>query len=189
MRYGGFYRYIFVSFILYFLLGGVAVCQEYSEEDAPGALSPSHTESVGLINCLKCHNEDFEVPAQLCLACHQEIAIRISKGQGYHQDKVEECALCHTEHAGAETILVNLDPSDFDHEETGYSLTGIHGTIKDCHRCHRLENTIPRTISRSFLFTGTGCQICHPSPHPGKQDLCLSCHTPESWRVVNWKRH
>jgi len=96
-----------------------AVPQEYSEDDAPGPLSLAHAKSVGLKNCMKCHNEDFEVPHQRCLACHQEIAQRVAEERGYHQDKGEECSMCHTEHEGEDTVLIMLDPEDFDHEETG----------------------------------------------------------------------
>jgi cytochrome c551/c552 len=32
-------------------------------------------------------------------------------------------------------------------------------------------------------LTGTGCLFCHQSPHPGRQDDCLSCHDFDGWRV------
>jgi hypothetical protein len=162
--------------------------QEYSEDDSPGPLSTSHSKSVGITSCMKCHNEDFEVPHTLCLACHQEIAQRAAEERGYHRDKGEECSMCHTEHEGEDTVLIMLDQEDFDHEETGAVLEGPHALIKDCRACHRKDNTFPRTESISFLFIKTGCPACHTSPHPGRQDLCLKCHTQISWRVDHWKR-
>lgn len=162
--------------------------QEYSEDDAPGPLSLSHAKSVGLKNCMKCHNEDFEVPHDRCLSCHQEIAQRVAQGQGYHRDKGEECSMCHTEHEGKDTVLVMLDPDDFDHGETGAILEGAHALVSDCRICHRKDNTFPRAVSTSYLFTRTGCIACHTSPHPGKQDLCVKCHTQGSWRVDHWRR-
>jgi hypothetical protein len=60
--------------------------------------------------------------------------------------------------------------------------------VTDCRACHRKDNTFPRERSRSYLFLRTGCQACHVSPHPGRQDLCLKCHTQVSWRVDHWRR-
>lgn len=174
--------------LLIFLPALWSAPQEYSEDDAPGPLSPAHAKSVGLKNCMKCHNEDFEVPHSRCLACHQEIAQRVAEERGYHRDKGEECSMCHTEHEGEDTVLVMLDPEDFDHEETGAVREGPHALVTDCRACHRKDNTVPRTGSISYLFTRTGCLACHTSPHPGRQDLCLKCHTQTSWRVDHWRR-
>jgi hypothetical protein len=185
-------RYFFslkgVCAVRYFLLLLILVpantqwAQEFSADDAPGLLSPSHAETVGIINCMKCHNDDFEVPPEKCLSCHEEIMQRIKNERGYHQDKGEDCIICHTEHQGDETILINLAPEDFDHEETGAVLEGSHREIKDCRKCHRKDNTFPREKSISYLLKETGCLACHISPHPGSQDLCLKCHTQNNWR-------
>ncbi len=165
-----------------------AIPQEYTADDAPGPLSMSHAESVGITKCMKCHNEDFEVPHTLCLSCHTEIAQRIAEERGYHRDKAEDCSVCHTEHEGEDTVLIVLDPDDFDHEETGAVLEGPHAAISDCRACHRTDNTIARKKSRSYLFTRTGCAACHQVPHPGRQEKCLACHSQKSWRVAIWRR-
>lgn len=165
------------------MLSLYVISQEYSADDAPGPLSPAHAESVGITKCMKCHNEDFEVPHTLCLSCHTEIAQRIAEERGYHRDKAEECSMCHTEHEGEDTVLVVLDPEDFDHEETGAVLEGPHSEITDCRACHRSDNSIPRKTSQSYLYVKTGCAACHAVPHPGRQEKCLACHTQKSWRV------
>jgi hypothetical protein len=174
--------------IVAFFTVSVGLPQEFTADDAPGPLSSSHTGSPGLLKCLKCHNEDFEVEASRCLACHTEISERIAAERGYHRDKTEDCAVCHTEHLGADTVLVILDPEDFDHDETGTVLKGPHAGIKDCRTCHRADNTIARKKSLSYLFRRTGCRACHVSPHPGAQDECLKCHTQKNWRVSIWRR-
>jgi hypothetical protein len=120
------------------------------------------------------------------LSCHKEIAVRISDNRGYHRDKGEDCIVCHTEHQGADEPIVYLDPEDFDHAETGAVLEGVHQEIKDCGRCHRKDNTIPRKKTRSYIFKASGCLACHASPHPGYQEKCLSCHTQKSWTVDIW---
>ncbi len=174
--------------VLWFVCSGWAAPQEYTADDAPGPLSLSHAESVGITHCMKCHNEDFEVPHTRCLSCHKEIAQRIAEERGYHRDKSEECSMCHTEHAGEDTLLIVLDPEDFDHDETGAILEGPHSTITDCRVCHRSDNTIPRKKSLSYLYLKTGCAACHAVPHPGRQGKCLDCHTQQSWRVNFWRR-
>ncbi len=160
--------------------------QEFDISDSPGDLSAAHQASPGIKNCSKCHNEDLEAEPSRCLACHSEIALRISEERGYHRDKSEDCAVCHAEHQGVDVPLVPLDPEDFDHEETGAVLKGIHLEVKDCHQCHRRDNTLPRTKTSSYLFKDTGCLVCHTSPHPGHQEKCLSCHSQKNWEVDIW---
>lgn len=162
--------------------------QEFTADDAPGPLSAIHSKSPGLLSCMKCHNDDFEVVPSLCMECHQEIAQRVSEARGYHMDKGESCSMCHTEHAGEETVLIDWDPSDFDHKEIGVTLEEKHSETKDCRKCHRTDNTIPRTLTQSYIFTKSGCVSCHSSPHPGNQTQCLVCHTQKNWRVNVWRK-
>lgn len=160
--------------------------EQYDVSDSPGELSIAHTDSPGIKNCSKCHNEDLEVPPIKCLSCHQEISKRISENRGYHRDKGDDCIVCHTEHQGAEEPIVFLDPEDFDHEETGAVLKGIHQEVKNCLRCHRKDNTFQRKKTRSYLFKDSGCTACHTSPHPGRQEKCLTCHNQINWEVDIW---
>ena len=176
----------YLLFLLLFSLFLPVFSQDYTIEDAPDALSPSHSESPGLKNCLKCHTPELEIDAAKCLSCHQEIALRIEEQRGYHQEFTEGCSDCHSEHGGAEGKLIDFDPEDFDHAEAGTELLGIHAGIKDCRACHRADNTIPRKKSQSYLFLRSGCQACHTVPHPGRQDQCLACHTQKDWRVDIW---
>ncbi len=174
---------IVLLFLLLPILAFPLFSQDFTVDDAPAELSPSHSETPGLKDCLKCHTPDLEVDAAKCLSCHQEIALRIKQQRGYHQEFTEGCSDCHTEHAGIETKLIDMDPEDFDHEETGIELKGTHAEIKDCRACHRPDNTLPRKKSLSYLFTRSGCQACHTVPHPGRQEQCLACHTQKDWRV------
>jgi hypothetical protein len=160
--------------------------EQYDVSDSPGDLSAVHQDSPGIKNCSRCHNEDFEVPPAMCLSCHQEIAMRISDKRGYHRDKGDDCIVCHSEHQGPDEPIVPLDPEDFDHEETGAVLKGIHLEIKDCRRCHRRDNTLPRKKTQSYLFKASGCLVCHTSPHPGHQEKCQTCHSQKNWEVDIW---
>jgi hypothetical protein len=116
------------------------------------------------------------------------MASRISASRGFHRDKTEDCALCHTEHEGEDTKLVDWDVEDFDHEETGYSLLGKHKEITDCSLCHNKANSFPRKITFSYLMKGSDCLSCHKSRHPGQQDDCQACHSQNNWQVNIWER-
>lgn len=172
-----------VLLLIVLLLPAIGITQEFSADDAPGLLSTVHTESPGILSCMKCHNEDFEVVPKLCLTCHQEIARGITNQRGYHKDFGEDCVMCHTEHGGEETILIDWDPTDFDHGEIDVRLEESHSEVTDCRACHRSDNTIPRQNTQSYIFIKSGCESCHSSPHPGRQEKCLMCHTQKNWRV------
>jgi len=157
-------------------------------QESPGPLSQVHSHLEGAQNCNQCHTPDHKNQENKCLACHLEIADRISQNRGYHKDKEKDCTLCHLEHQGLTWKLTGMDITEFDHEETGYPLKFAHNEIDDCISCHRKEISHPREKSRSFLLLQSGCSSCHPTPHPGRQDDCTVCHTVRSWKVDIWDR-
>lgn len=160
--------------------------QAIRSNDSPGPLSRFHTELEGDPNCLKCHNEDYETDPERCLNCHIDLKQRISAGRGFHQDKDEGCDACHPEHQGKDSELIDWDEEDFDHEEIGFTLSGIHLKIKDCRRCHRPPNQLPRKKGRSYLMKSSHCNGCHFPPHNSQFRNCLDCHTQLSWKVNSW---
>lgn len=182
--------FMICTFIAFCFLFGAKIFPQdkYTADDAPGELSKVHYDSPGLKNCLTCHTDELEADPRRCLKCHTEIAQRISASRGYHRDKAEDCAACHIEHQGKNVRLIALDTEDFDHAETGFSFVGAHEKIKDCRLCHRKDNTLPRKTTQSFLLRDPGCLSCHQSPHPGRQEVCLSCHTQKDWLVDIWDR-
>jgi len=173
-------------FSLLLLLPFLFVSQELDGLESPGELSQVHSELEGEKKCDRCHTEDETVDSEKCLSCHGDLKKRISAQTGYHQDKDEGCEMCHTEHQGADTGLIDLDESDFDHSETGYKLIGSHKKIKDCKKCHKPPNQLLRTKSQSFMLKSSSCNACHKSPHPGKYPECTHCHSPLSWAVDLW---
>ncbi len=160
-----------------------AFSQEADVSDAPGPLSASHAAKPGIKDCAACHTPERDVLPGKCLACHQEIAIRIKEGRGFHKDKGEGCGACHAEHQSPDAGLLPLDPKDFDHSETGTVLAGAHARIAGCDRCHYGGTAFPRATGKCYLLRDASCSACHVSPHPGDQDECLACHGLESWRV------
>lgn len=155
-------------------------------DESPGQLSRFHSQLEGEQHCLKCHNQDYEILPEKCLACHQALKQRIEAERGYHQDKNEGCEACHPEHQGAEAILIDWEVEDFDHAEIGCSLSGAHKKVTECGVCHRPPNRLPRKIGKSYLMKSSHCTACHQSPHLEKYPVCLDCHTQASWRVDPW---
>lgn len=169
----------------------VASLQESDVSAAPGPLSAFHAEKPGIRNCSSCHTPVPEIAPAKCLACHEEISSRIKAGRGFHKDKADGCGTCHAEHQGPEAKLVPLDPGDFDHRETGFPLEGAHARVKECAACHYGKAAFPRSRGESYLLRDARCSACHLSPHPGRQEECLACHSMDSWRadrgpVVKW---
>jgi hypothetical protein len=165
--------------------------QESDVSDAPGPLSAFHAERPGIKTCSSCHTPDKEVAPTKCLFCHDEIASRVKKGLGFHRDKAGDCGTCHAEHQGPDAKLVPLDPGDFDHAETGFVLEGAHARVKECGSCHYGKAAFRRTNGRSYLLPDARCSACHDSPHPGRQEECLVCHSKDGWRndsgpAVKW---
>jgi hypothetical protein len=184
----GLFRGWRVVLALFFSLCLWLFLSQGNAQDAPGPLSASHNESPGLQNCQKCHTPELDISEKKCLECHPEIALRISSGRGFHRDKKQDCGLCHSEHKGKESKLIDLDAWDFDHNETGYILQEAHKIIKDCFTCHKRNNSFPRKKSRSFLLKDSRCLSCHQSPHPGRQEICQSCHSQKDWQVDIWNQ-
>jgi hypothetical protein len=95
------------------------------------------------------------------------------------QGASKACQDCHTEHNGPNTSLTVMDPTDFPHDGTGFSLSGHQVgadgkpfTCTDCHsndistfdqqtctNCHRAID-MNFTVSHTLDF-GEGCLDCH----------------------------
>ncbi len=154
--------------------------------EPPGPLSKVHGELGGAANCVRCHETRGKIAPTKCLNCHQDLASRVSAGRGYHKDKGEDCAVCHQEHQGVDVPLVQWQPADFDHAETGYLLTGAHQKVKSCERCHNPAHGPKRIYSKTFFITDNRCFTCHQDAHRGSQPECTDCHTSLDWRVDIW---
>lgn len=148
---------------------------------SPGKLSKVHAQYAGVENCKACHTAGKKTDTAKCLQCHKDLAARINAGRGYHKDKKEECIACHPEHHGEDFQLIEFDKKDFDHNETGYPLTGLHKPVTDCLRCHKPPNSLPRKLTVCYLLKDTRCIACHPDVHNGQLgEACDKCHQVET---------
>jgi len=165
---------------------------------SPGKLSAPHAKFEGSLDCMKCHDAEHGVSPQKCLACHQPLRQRISRGKGLHAHRdYADCRKCHIEHHGNEFQLIwwgEAGPTSLDHALTGYTLEGAHAKL-DCQKCHHQENIQDRgpliaqgkDLRRTFLGLDTGCLSCHTDEHAGqyKQTECVSCHSMDRWKPAN----
>jgi len=154
---------------------------------SPGDLASAHADLEGILNCTVCHKLGEDVSNEKCLDCHQELKIRIDQKKGYHvssEVSSKSCVTCHSDHNGRDFEMIRFDEADFNHELTGYDLTGQHNKI-DCRQCHTPDLITDSNLKKNkstFLGLETTCLSCHEDIHQKtlSQD-CASCHTTEAF--------
>jgi hypothetical protein len=155
---------------------------------SPGELTKAHAHLEGMLNCTKCHVLGDKVTNAKCLDCHKEIKTRVDQNKGYHAStevKRKDCFSCHSDHHGRNFEIIRFDSERFDHQLTGYKLTGAH--IKQdciaCHRDERIESVELRKKDKTYLGLKTDCKACHKDVHQNTLSTndCASCHTTEAF--------
>ena len=112
-----------------------------------------------------------------CVSCHED-PHRGSLGA--------ECVSCHSQE--------HWKPAPgFDHQKTGYPLTGAH-TKPACAACHATAAVNAGQDARGALLPRwkpvphADCVSCHRDPHAGRfTGECARCHVTRDWRAVNSK--
>lgn len=165
---------------------------------SPGELIDKHQHLEGVSNCKACHPRGDELSAQLCLACHTELAGQVARGRGYHgrlpTAEREQCEKCHRDHQGRKqppTEWGSGGVAGFDHDKAGYPLEKGHAEVK-CAECHRPGlYALPEVAAwvakhkdcKTFLGAPRECKACHFDEHRGgASDRCESCHDANSWK-------
>ena len=160
------------------------VCVSFSTnaQISPGALTNAHAQFEGIANCTKCHVLGDKVTNDKCLECHKEIKTRIDQRRGYHSSSEvtgKDCFACHSEHHGRNFEIIRFDEEHFNHQLTGYKLTGAH-MEQDCRACHQPENIVSpefRKNKDTYLGLSTDCKSCHQDVHQNTLgNNCASCH-------------
>lgn len=161
---------------------------------SPGPLSRAHERLEGPTNCTACHEVGEEIAGSKCLDCHAEIRASIERRTGYHAVVTarQACVDCHKEHLGRDAKTYLFDQERFDHDLTGFSLSGKHGNVK-CGQCHAdrfvrdplVKEIVAKRPKRTWLGLGTRCADCHADVHRGSfGPECSTCHNPSGWRDV-----
>jgi hypothetical protein len=112
-----------------------------------------------------------------CASCHEDPHAGQLGGRG--------CADCHGQQAWRPA-------ADFDHDPTGFPLTGRHLGIA-CAGCHGAEAGIGgdrgQTVPVRFTGLQASCVGCHSDPHRGRLGReCATCHTTAGWDRVDTGR-
>ena len=117
-------------------------------------LSQVHAHLDNDDRCNSCHVAFSGVPDGKCLGCHRDIDVRLRRGKGYHARVAQgvACLTCHREHLGRGYDITPLDKRTFDHEKTGWPLTGGHQGVR-CRECHTAKR--PGSNRDSYLGADT----------------------------------
>ncbi len=181
-----------------------------SAQLSPGKLSGAHAAIDSNRDCLQCHTTGKGVTPERCLSCHGLLGERIEAGAGLHaRSDYQRCETCHIEHHGREFELIwwgktgmkrppgGRQMEHFDHDDTGYPLSGPHRVeCRECHQASRIAEparllAAGKDLDRTFLGLGTECAACHADPHRGQMAprTCDTCHGDEAWRPASGFDH
>ncbi len=170
--------------VITWLLGGIGFSPgPVSAKSLPGvAMENYHSHADFESNCSLCHQPLKTSQAVLCMNCHTDIASQVNSHTGLHGQlaDVTQCSACHAEHKGR-----NFDPTqaailNFDHNLTGFSLSGKHGQIA-CDQCHTKDR---------YDRASTDCVACHQEPktHAGMFGTdCQACHSSVAWQPASFQ--
>jgi len=105
-----------------------------------------------------------------CRSCH------LLEDPHDRQFEGQVCSDCHDE--------TSWTPAPgFDHEDTNYPLTGLHGQVA-CESCHSSSTTPGGTSVRYAPLSFGACTSCHVDYHEGSMSgVCQSCHSTAGWGV------
>jgi hypothetical protein len=117
------------------------------------------------VACGSCHANGFQGTPTSCFACHS--------GDDNHQGRFgTNCGSCHS--------TSGWTPASFDHNISGFPLTGAHAGLA-CTRCH---------TGGIFTTLPTACSACHSEPafHAGLFGGmgCDQCHNTSSWTPASF---
>ena len=162
---------------------------------SPGDLSNLHSNLEGMSNCTKCHNIGGKVRNQECLECHSDVKKMQDEKRGYHSSEEvvkNKCVQCHSEHHGRNFRIVNIDSKKFNHDKTGFLLTGKHFKV-ECTGCHKSEFIVGEKSKKhrgTYMGLSAACSGCHQDYHLATLGLnCDKCHSTESFRPASKFNH
>lgn len=192
--------------------GTPATCYGCHEQNYQQATEPNHVQFGFFTQCERCHDESAWEPARFdhretsgfplqeaharlrCTSCHvnNQISGLPRECFGCHEQAYRgavdpnhstagfnhDCTICHTARSWR--------PSTFDHNRSGFVLTGAHVTA-ECDRCHG---------NGEFAGTPKDCWSCHtgnfqsvknPDHVSGNFDHdCSTCHTTQAWKPASF---
>lgn len=101
--------------------------------------------------CSSCHNGNYTSTPNTCSGCHMPDYNATTSPSHINEQFPTECLQCHDENAWI--------PSVFNHQNTGFPLTGGH--------------------------SGASCSDCHQSGYNGTTTICYDCHQTDYQQSIN----
>ena len=125
-------------------------------------------------DCATCHKGNYNATPNTCYACHTNDYTSTTSPNHVTENFSTDCQTCHTTNA--------WQPATFDHNNTGFPLTGAHATISNnCNTCH----------NGNYTNTPNTCYECHSTDYNNTSDPnhqaagfpvdCESCHSTTAW--------
>jgi hypothetical protein len=145
--------------------------------------------------CVSCHvNNNYNLTSKACYPCHTADWTSTQTLGGNVPNHItagfpQTCDTCHDTTAWAN--------STFNHNNTGFQLTGLHATSVQCAQCH---STAAGGYNLPAPVTTCGDQYCHQSDYNGTNNPvhsaagttfaltnCANCHTTASaYTTTSW---
>jgi len=123
------------------------------------------------LECSDCHTDGYAGTPSLCIDCHQSNYTGAQEPNHTAAGIPTSCDDCHT--------TAGFVPSDFDHSNTGFVLSGGHARVDQCSECHQ----------GALVTASSECISCHQSQYNGAPGHlaqafpydCDLCHMRGNW--------
>ncbi len=129
------------------------------------------------LDCEECHAGGYTGTPSDCVSCHRSDYERARDPDHVRAGLSTRCQSCHD--------TTSWRGSGFDHDETGFVLTGAHRSAA-CESCH----------SQGYAGTPRDCYSCHRPDYDGTRDpnhaqagfptTCQSCHGTTTWSTSSF---
>jgi len=132
------------------------------------------------LQCSQCHvNGNYNITATDCASCHMADYNKTTNPNHKAAGLPTGCSICHS--------TSGWIPASFDHNQTGFPLTGAHVNLQ-CSQCH---------LNGQYTAISTDCSSCHmadynsttnpPHKSSGFPLTCNVCHTTTAWSPATFE--
>ncbi|MFZ0389148.1 MAG: hypothetical protein WAN36_01720, partial [Calditrichia bacterium] len=132
------------------------------------------------LQCIDCHTEGYSGIPTDCYSCHQADFTAVADPNHVQNNFSHDCQECHNTSAWS--------PSTFNHNNTGFPLTGAHNSLQ-CIDCH----------ANGYTGTPTDCYSCHQADFTAVADpnhvqnnfsqICTECHNTSAWSPATFNHN
>ncbi len=140
----------------------------FDHQNTSFPLTGAHTSTT----CQSCHQNGYTGTPADCLSCHQTDYNNTTNPNHATENIPTTCVDCHSTTA--------WQPASFDHQNTGFPLTGAHINTS-CQSCHQ----------SGYNNTPTDCVACHETDYNNTTNpnhiaanfptTCVECHSTSAW--------